>query len=60
MRKKANTMRKKVVKKIHGIKYEITFYDPKLDGPMELVPKKGKKAKRIKLKKGAPLYRKIN
>ena len=53
-------MRKKVVKKIHGVKYEITFYDPKLDGPMELVPKKGKKAKRIRLKKGAPLYRKIN
>ena len=50
--------RRKTYKTIAGHKYEVTYYDPKLDGKMEFVPKKGK-PRPIKLKKGAPLYRKI-
>lgn len=53
---KKKSKRKVDYKTIGGVKYEITYYDPKLDGKMERVPGKGKKAKPIQLKKGAPLY----
>lgn len=43
--------RKRTIQEVDGVKYEILYYDQKLDGKMKLVHKKKKSKKHRKKKK---------